>query len=244
LNLNVHDALLVAIMVDSSNTQGTPGNADDEQCLEPLPGRAGITGEEDEDLLEAETAGGSHVQWSKLSFRELKAAYFDPKSQQPFSSESKLARRYGDVRNFVESDRIWPPVADSSIMFLPALCEVLSRLPHEVFYSIEEQLGIALELPKAEMLAVNVPAKDFIHPQTKKKTKVGTDLIVFFHPSWKLSREALVGLIAHEIAHSYVEGKDYTHDEALADATVREWGFSKELQALEIERVHLCGKTR
>jgi hypothetical protein len=46
----------------------------------------------------------------------------------------------------------------------------------------------------------------------------------------------MIGLIAHEIAHSFVSSRDNATDEALADDKTREWGFEDELNCLELAK--------
>ena len=53
--------------------------------------------------------------------------------------------------------------------------------------------------------------------------------MIIFSTAFELSDIALVGLIAHEIAHSIEERRDHSDNEVAADERVRAWGFEKEL---------------
>jgi hypothetical protein len=149
-------------------------------------------------------------------------------------SEDDLAMvgRYESVIDLIEGDRIWPvTVSVGRRTFGKALKEVLSRLPEEVFDRVEDEIGFVLEDPFLEMFAVNVPAPE------SPRGKLGRDNIVFFQACLKFPLDALIGLIAHEIAHSFVSGNDYRTDEALVIAKAREWGFGSELDCLEPAKV-------
>ena len=133
--------------------------------------------------------------------------------------------------DFFENDKIWPPgLAPAS--FTKALMEVLSRLPDDDYYEVSSDICFVVEHP--DISALNVPFnRDY--PPSKNGIKVRIDTVVIFHPCLEYPHAALVGLLAHEIAHSFVSGKDYGADEEVADDQVRKWGFADELQALDAE---------
>ena len=57
---------------------------------------------------------------------------------------------------------------------------------------------------------------------------VQRDTIIIFHPTLSFSQEAQVGILAHEIAHSFNSEANYDDDEAAADDLVSKWGFANE----------------
>jgi len=175
------------------------------------------------------------MDWSLTTFSKLADAYHNQASfVPPGSLQATLAARYGAIMSFVDSDRLWPPHAQTKSKFVPFLCEVLSRLPDEDFTRLDDNiLSIVLEDPATcRMLAVNVKAPSF--PRLEKES--GGDTIIFYHDCWRFTGAALVGLIAHEFAHSLVCGQDYQSDEIAADAKAESWGFKSELARLEAEK--------
>ena len=174
------------------------------------------------------------VEWSRLEFRDLYTSWEASGDQLEASAYAReLIARYGDIMNIVKSDNIWPPTASSNQLLAPALCEVLSRLPQEDFDFVESNVSFIVEDPKLTPLAFNVPAKG------EMGRKIGLDRIVFFESSWLLSPKALIGLVAHELAHSFVTGKDDTKDELLVNQRVCDWGFQDELICLQREKPQL-----
>lgn len=170
------------------------------------------------------------TKWNKQTFSSLKELWQNSEHR-PGLAEHVLARRgrYEDILRLIESDRIWPPVVSPGRRkFKAALCEVASRLPEEAFNQVESEIGFVVEDPSVEMLAVNVPAP----PLPNGRGKRGIDTIVFFRECLNFAPDALIGVIAHEIAHSFVRGSDYLEDEALVDAKARKWGFGSELDCL------------
>jgi len=69
----------------------------------------------------------------------------------------------------------------------------------------------------------------------------GGDTIVFFRKCLDFAQEAMIGLIAHEIAHSFVRGRDNPEDETFADDKARQWGFGEELNCLALAKKALRG---
>ena len=114
------------------------------------------------------------------------------------------------------------------------MIEVLERLSDEVFDHVETEIEFVVDVD--DYLAVSVPFRDVVPPSSSSSYTINRDVIVLFRSCWKLSHAALAGLIAHEIAHSLAVLQDHHENEAAADALVREWGFAKELEALEAEK--------
>ena len=136
------------------------------------------------------------------------------------------------VADFLENDKVWPPgCAPKS--FNKALVEVLSRLPEEDYDEISSTIMFVVE-PDG-FLATNAPFGRFC-PPSADGCDLRFDTIVIFHPCFDYSHSALVGLLAHEIAHSFVRGQDYEADENAADQQVCKWGFEEELKALAAEQ--------
>ncbi|MFN0017414.1 MAG: hypothetical protein ACKVP0_04085 [Pirellulaceae bacterium] len=177
-----------------------------------------------------------NIQWSKTCFASLKECWLRSEGRIPDADEIALVSRYVTIVQIVGSDRFWPPTSGAKDAFVPALCEVLARLPEKAFEFVESQISFVLEDPTLDALAVNVPlpeVEDFGRPGGANETSC---LIVFYRSAWKLSTNGLIGLIAHELAHSFVGGKDYEEDEAKTDDKAHEWGFEQELLCLENEK--------
>ena len=136
-------------------------------------------------------------------------------------------------RSFLESDRVWPVglTTDQSHPFVSALVEVLKRLSDKDYDKVELRIGFVVE--SYQMRAVNVPFRQIVPPATQAACEVRYDTIIVFASSLRLPHPALVGLLAHEIAHSCVEKDDHHDNEAAADQLATSWGFGQELQALE-----------
>jgi len=181
----------------------------------------------------------SRVKWSRVRFRDLESiGNYDSPDAQLGARERTMRSRWEDIMCFIESDRLWPPVATVHHKFDPAFREVLARLPQRAFDSVLFRISFIVEDPSIGMLAVNVPAP------VCADSRHGIDTIVFYHTSWKLSQGALVGLVAHEIAHSFVRGKDYRDDERRVTAKVCSWGFGKELAVLRAEKLAMVQHKR
>ena len=99
--------------------------------------------------------------------------------------------------------------------------DVLTRLPDDAYEVVSDYVYFVVEDPRIE--AINVPFKQ-IYPSLEGDLTVRIDTIVFFHPTLQYSNKALVGLIAHELAHSIVNHSDYQSDEKGADSQARHWG--------------------
>lgn len=141
--------------------------------------------------------------------------------------------REQDCRLFLESDRIWPPSVRSvnRTRFERALLAVLRKLPDDVFSIVDD--GVSFVVDEGACRAINVPFSKTL----PLKNYTGTiawriDQIVIFNTAFQLSDEALVALVAHEIAHSVEKLSDHQENENAADALVVEWGFARELEAL------------
>ena len=146
-----------------------------------------------------------------------------------------MTRQESISYSFLESDRIWPPLIgpDRSHPFVKALVDVLTRLPDDAYEAVEEFVYFVVEHPG--FTAVNVPFKRS-YPSLKGGVTIRFDTIVIFHTALKYSLKALVGLIVHELAHSFVDNPDYQSDEQGADSQAMRWGFDKELDMLKMEQ--------
>lgn len=139
------------------------------------------------------------------------------------SNGRRLLGRYQDISDLLASDRIWPPVVGRE-RFVNALRATLARLPQSVFDVVTEQAQFVLQVPG--MLATCVAPLARRPPYT----------IIFFKEWMDLSHEALIGLIAHELAHVIGEERTYERDERAADRRVLSWGFRSELTALRQQK--------
>lgn len=137
--------------------------------------------------------------------------------------------------DFLENDRIWPPLIafKPEHPFVKALLEVLTRLPVEAYYVVSKKVSFVVE--DARITALNVPFNRS-YPSNPNGLTVSFDTIVVFHQALAFPHAALVGLLAHELAHSFQSEPDYKTDEATTDALVLRWGFDRELEALRVEQ--------
>ncbi|HEY3855637.1 MAG TPA: hypothetical protein VGO67_14705 [Verrucomicrobiae bacterium] len=132
------------------------------------------------------------------------------------------------IAYFLESDKFWPPLPSIHSKFDTIFRRVLSRLPQDVFDVVESNFIFVFDCPELDAFALNVPPID--PPPEDGKTRT----IVIFSRVWEFDSDALTGLLAHEIAHSFVpQNREYVDDEAQTNATARKWGFKKELVALQ-----------
>ena len=177
------------------------------------------------------------IEWRKQTYQSLEKSWHNGEDRPGLSDdEYALIGRYGEIRNMLERDGIWPPtVSPERNRFCEALREVLSRLPQEAFDKVDDKVRFLLDDPSLKMLAENALSP----PSSALSGRVGSDTIVFFRTCLDLAPKALIGLIAHEIAHSFVCGKDYLENEILAKKQAPEWGFGPELACLESEKERL-----
>lgn len=146
--------------------------------------------------------------------------------------------REEDIMYMLETDRIWPPAVGSKTRrrFERALTETLKRLPDKVFDCVYDDTCYVIHDVCA--LAMNVPLKITI-PASKKGASIQRNQIVFFPEAFRLSDKALIGLIAHEIAHSLVEKDNHIENEKAADSLASKWGFSEELKEKDLEKTSI-----
>ena len=91
-----------------------------------------------------------------------------------------------------------PNLASDS--FKKALTHALMRIPEDVYYDISETVSFVVEDPSL-MIAVNVPFNR-TYPACTDDIEVKFDTIIIFHQALNFSHNALVRLLAHEIAHT------------------------------------------
>jgi hypothetical protein len=143
--------------------------------------------------------------------------------------------RIGDISySFLKSDRIWPPGfgADLGHPYIKALVEVLERLSDDIYDEVDLRLLFVFELPP--IVAINCPfARPY--PPMKNCFTVRLDTVIIFHSAINLSNKALIGLFAHEIAHTFVEEREHYQNEEATNKLAYSWGFQEELDLLEKE---------
>ncbi|MGD0918975.1 MAG: hypothetical protein ABSB22_21225 [Thermodesulfobacteriota bacterium] len=146
-----------------------------------------------------------------------------------------MSREEDIAYDFLENERIWPPniAPNREHPFIKALVEVLMRLPNHIYEAVAEMVLFVVEDPR--FMATNAPFNR-VYPSCSNSHNVRFDTIVIFHQALACPHNALMGLLAHELAHSFSHLSDYKNDEILVDKLVAQWGFGKELEALEIER--------
>jgi hypothetical protein len=177
------------------------------------------------------------IEWTKETFQFLEEFWRQGENGRGLGNdEYSLIGRYAEVMCMLERDGIWPPpMSPQRHKFCAALREALCRLPQKAFDEVDNQVRFLLDDPSLQMFAVNAPAP----PSADLSGRPGIDTIIFFRTCMDLSLKALVGLIAHEIAHSFVCCKDYAEDEILAENKTRAWGFGAELDCLKSEKERL-----
>jgi|GEM_PF-3552740 len=143
-----------------------------------------------------------------------------------------MTRQEDIAYDFLEGDRIWP-LGPAHVSFTRALKEVLSRIPDEAYSMIAAKVYFVVE--DLRFAALNVPFNR-LYPPCTRDHEVKIDTIVVFHGALTYPYAALVGLLAHELAHSIAMEDNHLANEAAADKLVRQWGFSKELKALSFEQ--------
>jgi len=150
--------------------------------------------------------------------------------------------RQEEVDYFLSSGHVWPCTIEMTRNhpFTKALKEVLLRLPKEVFYDVEPYVQFIVEAHEA--FAFNVPFER-VWQGNVKNPRLRLDTIVVYERSFRLSHEALVALLAHEIAHSVIKKKNHSENEDAADKAVISWGFGKELVKLQEEKKELAPTT-
>ena len=94
------------------------------------------------------------------------------------------------------------------------------------------QLRVSNELRKRGVFI----SPELALPGTVKNPRFHLYTIVVYERCFRLSREAFVALLAHEIAHSVVEKNNHHENEAAVDKTIISWGFEKELAKFHKER--------
>lgn len=145
--------------------------------------------------------------------------------------------RHEDLDYFLGNGNIWPPTVEAtpSHPFMKALRSVLLRLPEEVYYQITNHLQFIVEDQKCR--AFSVPFRR-IYPcvaGSAESIKLKLDIIVVFKKCFSLSHDALIGLLAHEIAHFFVDESDHFRNESETDNLAASWGFGEELAKKDAE---------
>lgn len=139
--------------------------------------------------------------------------------------------RLDNIDYFLQGDRVWPPnwiAYESGQRFGKALREVFRRLEDDDF---DKATNLWFVLDNGFALALNVP-QNIAVLATSLPFTYSCDTIYLTNRAWQLNDTALVGLLAHEIAHSFVERQSHSENEEAADALVRKWGFRDELDAI------------
>lgn len=119
---------------------------------------------------------------------------------------------------------------DNDPVFL-AILEVMKRLPEEDFYKACYAIDFVIQMDAFRAINVPVFSGEEMPVQPNPQSQKRRDLIVIFKNP-ELSHRELLGLVAHEIAHSFVKGRDDDDNEKVANDQVRKWGFGDELDAM------------
>ncbi len=180
------------------------------------------------------------VNWKKQTYQSLVTASYSQVLKPKLSKdEHLLKKRCEDIMQFLgpDSDSIMPRISSAGRIKLDkALTEVLSRLPQNDFDTVVSKIVFVFDDPDFNVYGLNAAAPTSPDNDLPR----GVDTIVFFRLALTLSPKSLIGVIAHEIAHSFVSGTYNQEDEDLVDAKVREWGFKREQDALKVQSKSLA----
>jgi hypothetical protein len=149
--------------------------------------------------------------------------------------EPKIQRLEDILNSYLESDRIYNRERVSP-KFIRALIDVLRRMPEGDYYEIPDNLIFIVETK--HILAQNIKLNAY---QEVKGVCIHESyyVVAIYCTALGYPHNALVGLIAHEIAHSFVDKPDDKSNEDATDALVARWGFQAELQALQKHKEEL-----
>ena len=158
--------------------------------------------------------------------------------------------REDDIQYYLTGDRIWPPTTSKvRPRFERVLREVLKRLSDDIFDRVTSTLegmwfildirAFGINVPLRPSMPVSKSARDAI--RAGKETQLvecRADQVIIFERAFNhLNDTALIGLVVHEIAHSFVrdsQGVDaHRETEERANGLAIQWGFQEELQELE-----------
>lgn len=155
-------------------------------------------------------------------------------------SEQAIARRarFEDIQNYLSGD--WALHGTNLVRdrYLEPMQELLIRLPQDAFDALTEQTNFYFEDPRINTLGVNLQNHRFRRSADGNEEACFT--IIIFKRAANLSSEAVIGLLVHEFAHSFVTVFDDSENERLTNEKLREWGFDPFYQTLlretEIQR--------
>ncbi|NDK16029.1 MAG: hypothetical protein GW911_28700 [Armatimonadetes bacterium] len=145
---------------------------------------------------------------------------------------TECERRLDAVRFLLESERCYPVGAERlEGPLAEAARSALCRLPGEVFEHVETEMYFVAV--GDESLAEHVNVCLVVGRSEKLQRRLLSVVVVA--PVWReMPQRALVGLLAHEIAHGCIEGRLRLalEHEKQAEELAAEWGFGVELAAL------------
>jgi hypothetical protein len=136
------------------------------------------------------------------------------------------------IKYYLESESVHTTSLTLNTHFYSALTEVLERLPNDIFTTVEENIRFILESSPMWTMKYHFkrscPHQFRIFPRP-----IDIYTIILLHPCLELSREALTGVIANEIAHSVLVCYPTRHMLGKSEEDLTEaWGFAAEIAAM------------
>jgi hypothetical protein len=184
-----------------------------------------------------------YLMWSMKAERQENASRLFRVGLQGQPNEKGVPknRRPEDVEHYLSMDNVRPLTVqanpDHPIML--ALRNVLLHLPEDIFEEVDSYIRFVVDADKFS--ALNVPFELPLPPSTEWRSSK-THVIVIFERALEYSQQAIVAIVAHEIAHSFVVARDHLQNEEAADQLVREWGFAEEQRVLNQEKAAFAAK--
>ena len=176
--------------------------------------------------------------WSRAKYSDLARVYHKNARGEVrlMDKEHSLLERYEEIERLQVEKKFWPRNVPLPATYVGAVKEVLARLPEDIFARVGQEVRFAFEHP--DFLSMNIPFTDLL-PRRTQGGGVAREMIVFSHHCFSLSRDALVGLVAREIAQSLDGIKPGRENGATAGRRLRSWGFARELSTLRREAARL-----
>ena len=144
--------------------------------------------------------------------------------------EIALCGRYEHIQNYLSGDWALHGTNLVRAKYLEPMQELLVRLPENAFDALTDQTNFYFEDPRINTLGVSVQNHRFRRSEVGKEEACFT--VIIFKAAANLSSEAVIGLLAHEFAHSFVTVFDDSENERLTNEKLREWGFDPFYQTL------------
>ena len=148
----------------------------------------------------------------------------------PSTSDPAIRSRYEDIQNYLMGE--WALCGTGSVRkrYELPMREFLVRLPEEAFHVLIDETNFYFEDPTLQAVGVNVRNRCIREPSSGKEFECFT--IIIFKAAYYFDDEAIIGLIAHEFAHSFVDDPDHSENERLTNLKLAEWGYDSFYKSL------------